>query len=280
MKKVLLILALLIPCICTGQVVVPMEKQVDGTFLIPCTVNGVPMKFIFDTGASVVNISLTEALFLIKNGFIQESDIKGTSHAQIANGEIVENTRIVLRSVEIGGIELKDIDATVSHNMNAPLLLGQSVIQKLGSIQLDGSKLIIMNNHDYTTNNVNPYQDEPEANIGKPLSLMMKEFPELRYIGTDEKGDQYEDGYPLGGVATYFYFRDGYVVEECLICQTTDGFAEMWYDSMVRAFNKEWASHLSINSQYHKQYVFSRFKINIVFFQHNGKNNALIVYEK
>lgn len=143
MKKLLFLLFVLLPYTVVGQVVVPMERLENGLYLIPCKVNGVPMKFIFDTGASTVNISMTEALFLFKNGHIQESDIKGTSHAQIANGEIVENTRILLHKIDIGGIELNDVDATVSHNLNAPLLLGQSAINKLGTIQLEGSNLII-----------------------------------------------------------------------------------------------------------------------------------------
>lgn len=142
-RTIVFILFVLIPYSVIGEVIVPMERQENGLYLIPCTVNGVPMKFIFDTGASSVNISMTEALFLLKNGHIQESDIKGTSHAQIANGEIVENTRILLHKIEIGGIEINDVDATVSHNLNAPLLLGQSAISKLGTIQLDGENLII-----------------------------------------------------------------------------------------------------------------------------------------
>lgn len=143
MKKILFILFVLIPYTVVGEVVVPMERQENGLYLIPCKVNGVPMKFIFDTGASSVNISMTEALFLLKNGQIQENDIKGTSRAQIANGEIVENTKILLRKIEVGGIEINDVDATVSHNLNAPLLLGQSAISKLGTIQLEGTNLII-----------------------------------------------------------------------------------------------------------------------------------------
>ena len=139
MKKILFILFVLIPYTVVGEVVVPMERQENGLYLIPCKVNGVPMKFIFDTGASSVNISMTEALFLLKNGQIQENDIKGTSRAQIANGEIVENTKILLRKIEVGGIEINDVDATVSHNLNAPLLLGQSAISKLGTIQLEGT---------------------------------------------------------------------------------------------------------------------------------------------
>lgn len=71
MKKILFIIFVLIPCTVIGEIVVPMEKQENGLYLIPCKVNGVPMKFIFDTGASNVCISMAEAVFLLKNGYIQ-----------------------------------------------------------------------------------------------------------------------------------------------------------------------------------------------------------------
>ena len=280
MRKIILILLLVISHICMGQIVVPMERQQNGLYLIPCKVNGVPMKFIFDTGASVVNISMTEALFLIKNGYIQESDIKGTTHAQIANGDIVENTKILLRKIEIGGIEINNVDATVSHNLNAPLLLGQSAIQKLGTIQLEGNKLIIKNGSNVTSGVRNWSQREPNANIGKSLSTMKQEFPELRYIKTDTKGDEYEDGYPEEGIATFFYFRNGYVVEECMICQSTDDFSLVWYNSLVNEFNRSYKSSLVKNARNHKQYAFSRFNVNIIFVSENGKNTTLIQYEK
>jgi hypothetical protein len=62
------------------------------------------------------------------------------------------------------------------------------------------------------------FSQEPGNNLGKSLSTMKQEFPELRYIKTDQKGEQYEDGYPQDGIATFFYFRNNRVVEECMIC--------------------------------------------------------------
>jgi hypothetical protein len=109
---------------------------------------------------------------------------------------------------------------------------------------------------------------------------MKQEFPELRYIKTDAKGDEYEDGYPEEGIATFFYFRNGYVVEECMICQSTDGFPLMWYNSMVDAFNKSYQTSLAVNKSNHKQYVFSRFKVNLIYVNENGKKTALIQYER
>ena len=43
-------------------------KKINGVYQIPCKVNGIPMNFIFDTGATDVTISLVEAKFLIKQG--------------------------------------------------------------------------------------------------------------------------------------------------------------------------------------------------------------------
>ena len=52
---------------CFGQVKITMERH-GNVYYVPGKVNGLSMKFIFDTGASNVCLSLTEALFMLKNG--------------------------------------------------------------------------------------------------------------------------------------------------------------------------------------------------------------------
>ena len=122
---------------------VQMQRDAGGTYTVPCKVNGLSMRFIFDTGASTVCISETEALFMFKNGYLQRADIKGKNYSQVASGDIVEGMTINLRTVEIGGLPLHNVEASVVHSLSAPLLFGQSAIQKLGPIKLDGDKLII-----------------------------------------------------------------------------------------------------------------------------------------
>jgi clan AA aspartic protease (TIGR02281 family) len=120
-------------------------KNEGGVYTIPCSVNGLKLRFIFDTGASNVCISLSEASFMLRNGYMNEEDVVGASSSQIADGRLVENTRVILREIEIEGIKLYNIEAIVMHNLSAPLLLGQSVIQKLGKIELNGDELVIFN---------------------------------------------------------------------------------------------------------------------------------------
>lgn len=62
MKKLFFIGAtFLIGFTALSQTVIQMKRQ-GGVSIIPCKVNGLQLSFIFDTGASDVTISLTEAL--------------------------------------------------------------------------------------------------------------------------------------------------------------------------------------------------------------------------
>lgn len=122
---------------------IQMHRENSGTYTVPCTVNGLPLRFIFDTGASTVCISSMEAIFMLKNGYLKQSDIKGRSYSQVASGAIVEGMTVNLKTVEIGGLKQYNVEAAVVNSLSAPLLFGQSAIQKLGPIKLDGDKLII-----------------------------------------------------------------------------------------------------------------------------------------
>ena len=77
-----------------------MERE-GGVFLVPCKVNGLNLKFIFDTGASDVSISLTEALFMLKNDYLKKSDIIGKTSYSDATGKILAPTisNFVIQSV-------------------------------------------------------------------------------------------------------------------------------------------------------------------------------------
>lgn len=122
-----------------------MKKMRGGTYEVPCTLNDLPLKLTFDTGASTVSISSVEASFMLKNGYLKTEDIKGRERFSTATGEIHEGTTIRLREIHIGDAVLRNVDASVVHNQQAPLLLGQSVLERFGIITIDNinSKLII-----------------------------------------------------------------------------------------------------------------------------------------
>lgn len=127
----------------SAQEIIPMKRESNGIYTLPCEINGLRLRFILDTGASVVSISLTEATFMLKNGYLNEDDIKGTTNIQTADGNIAENYVINLKEVKIGKVTLHNIQAIVSSGLDAPLLLGQSVLSQLGQWSVNDNILVL-----------------------------------------------------------------------------------------------------------------------------------------
>ena len=122
---------------------IPMTLEESGIYTIPCEVNGLKLKFVFDTGAADVHLSLVEAAFMLKNGYIDEDDFLGTGTYSMADGSISENAMVNLKTIKIGNTTIHNVQACVSSKIDASLLLGQSAIQKLGKYSIDGSYLLL-----------------------------------------------------------------------------------------------------------------------------------------
>lgn len=133
----------------TEIVEVPFTKE-RGVVKVKCTINGLPLHFVFDTGAADVTMSMVEANFMLKNDYIKPDDIIGSTRYMDANGDIAEGTVINLRNVNFGGLGLDNVRATVVRNQKAPLLLGQSVLGRLGKIEIDNPGLKLNITHKST----------------------------------------------------------------------------------------------------------------------------------
>ena len=121
---------------------VPFMKEA-GVCKVKCKINGLPLHFVFDTGASDVTISMVEATFMMKNDYLTDRDVVGNQHYMDANGDVSVGTIINLKEVTFGEHSLSNVRASVVRNQKAPLLLGQSVLGRLGKIEIDNSKNVI-----------------------------------------------------------------------------------------------------------------------------------------
>ena len=122
------------------EVVVPFRNK-EGVKYVQVSVNGVGFEMIFDTGCSGTLISVAEARYLYDKGQLTNDDIIGVSQSQIADGSIVENMVVNLKEVVINGeICCPNVQATVSSSVNAPLLLGNEVLDRLATIQIDNER--------------------------------------------------------------------------------------------------------------------------------------------
>jgi len=176
MRTILITFLILSSCSANSQTVIKMERDA-GLSTIPCKVNGLHLRFIFDTRAGDVSISLAEATFMLRNRFFDKNDFMGTTNYKDANGNIYEGIKINIKEIEIAGLKLRNVTASIVKNLQAPLLLGQSTISKLGTIQLDlnSNTLTILNGKnvfDYSEKSINT---EPDKDIDK-LIVAEKDF--------------------------------------------------------------------------------------------------------
>lgn len=115
--------------------------EIRGIKTIPIKINGVSIDAIYDPGCSDVQLSLHELQTLDKNGKFHIEDILGFSIAQIADGSKVIDGDIFLREITIGEgdnpIVLKNVKGSFALNDEAPVLLGNGVLNKVASVEVD-----------------------------------------------------------------------------------------------------------------------------------------------
>lgn len=123
--------------------IVPFTRDGD-MICVRGEVNGLPLKFVFDTGASDITISSVEAAFMLKNGYLEERDMGGVQNYRTASGELVEGTIVNLREIKVGSVTFQNLRAAIIKNQEAPLLLGQSMLARM--------MMFSVNNEDMTIN--------------------------------------------------------------------------------------------------------------------------------
>lgn len=109
-----------------------------GVYEIPVVLNGVlTIPLIIDSGASDVFISPDVALTLFRTGTIRESDYMSGSVYSLADGTEVKSHRFRLQSVKIGSKIIRGVTCAISDSVEAHMLLGQGVLERLGKYTVD-----------------------------------------------------------------------------------------------------------------------------------------------
>ena len=118
--------------------VIQMVLSNSGVYEVPVELNDVlKISFIYDSGASDMSISPDVALTLIRTGTITKSDFIGTQTYTFADGSTAESDVFILHEINIGGYILKNVQASIANSIDAPMLLGQSVMQRIGKLTVD-----------------------------------------------------------------------------------------------------------------------------------------------
>jgi len=103
---------------------VTMSRDERGHFMTDARVNGAHVRFLVDTGATLVAIPVGEARRL------GVDYTKGTpGYAVLADGRRVASWRVVLQSVSVGDITIYNVEGAVTEGAGTPLL-GMSFLNR------------------------------------------------------------------------------------------------------------------------------------------------------
>ena len=80
---------------------------------------------------------------MFKNGYLSQRDIVGKERYRTADGNVSVGTVFVLNHINFGGLELTGVRASVVGSQKAPLLLGQTVLKRLGKIEIDNERRVL-----------------------------------------------------------------------------------------------------------------------------------------
>ncbi|WP_306604277.1 TIGR02281 family clan AA aspartic protease [Azonexus sp.] len=107
-----------------------------GHFFTTGTINGVSLRFLVDTGASMISLGASDAR---RMGLDFNRGQKGMS--QTANGQVMVS-KVQLDNVRIGGVTLHQVDALI-HQSDMPVaLLGMSFLNRM-EMQRDGNTMTL-----------------------------------------------------------------------------------------------------------------------------------------
>jgi len=119
-----------------GRVEIPRAR--DGHYHVVLEINGTPIEFIVDTGASEVVLSRQDAL----RAGIDPDNLMFTGMARTANGT-VETAPVRLREVALGPIRDENIRAVVNGGEMRSSLLGMSYLNSFERIEINDGRLIL-----------------------------------------------------------------------------------------------------------------------------------------
>jgi aspartyl protease family protein len=121
-----------------GHGSIALERAPNGHFFTNVVINGIPVRFVVDTGAYKVLLTPQDARRI---GLAQGQ----YSERGIGVGGEVRLMPVTLKRVELGPISLGAVEAVVSEQPQDISLLGQNFLARLASVEIRGDTMTLTN---------------------------------------------------------------------------------------------------------------------------------------
>ena len=122
----------------TGENQITLDRAMDGHYYLIAQVNGTPVDFVVDTGASGIVLTEKDA----KAAGIDTANLAYIGRAMTANGE-VRTAPVTLASLTVGPLQDRAVRATVNEGVMDRSLLGMEYLQRFSSVQITGGAMVL-----------------------------------------------------------------------------------------------------------------------------------------
>ena len=119
-----------------GRIVLP--QAADGHYYLAAEVNGAPIQFVVDTGASQIVLTQADA----RRAGLDTDNLAYIGRAFTANGE-VRTAPVRLDLLAIGEIEDQNVRAVVNEGVMEQSLLGMDYLGRFSSVEIARGKLVL-----------------------------------------------------------------------------------------------------------------------------------------
>ncbi|MBK8628933.1 MAG: TIGR02281 family clan AA aspartic protease [Sphingomonadales bacterium] len=113
-----------------------LVRAADGHFYADAMVNGAPVRFMVDTGATSVALTKSDAQTI----GLQFNDAEFTATGEGAGGAF-KLKPITLDRVAVGAVEATGISAVIGDDSLKQSLLGQSFLSRVGTVTIEGDRM-------------------------------------------------------------------------------------------------------------------------------------------
>lgn len=119
-----------------AEVVVPMAP--DGHYYLTLDLNGVPVRFVIDTGASEIVLSAADAARI----GIDPASMVFSGRAYTANG-MVQTAPVRIERMALGAVVDEGVRAVVNQGELDESLLGMSYLRRFDRLEISGGQLVL-----------------------------------------------------------------------------------------------------------------------------------------
>ena len=117
--------------------VIRIARQDDSHFYLDMQVNGMPVRFLVDTGATMVALTVADAQFAA----VPVNPVQFQVVGRGASGD-VRGQRVELGQLGIAGKTMTNVDAVVIEG-GEQSLLGQNFLSRFASVEIRGDEMVL-----------------------------------------------------------------------------------------------------------------------------------------